>query len=153
MPGKTETAELTPQGLNNVNKVLRHLKRKEQGLFSCVCSILEDSVFVREISQLYPALPVFANLRCGLWYTPSKDRACYFKSTDGHTGQWSFSLVRLNLHLGEEAARAGGAVVVDATRRGKTFPVCIRPSKRSNHPHLPDGLGFLVAGPISRIGR
>lgn len=125
MPGKSESTKVTPQDLSNVNKVLRLLKRKEQGLFNCVCSILDDSAFVREIGQLHPSLPVYANLRCGLWYTPSTARTCYFKSTDGHTGQWSFSLVRLNLRLAEEAARAGGAVVVDATRRGKIFPVCV----------------------------
>ena len=123
MPGKEETVELVPEHLNNVNKVLRHLKRKEQSIFNCMCSVLEDSAFVREISGLYPSLPVFANLRCGLWYTPSSARTCYFKSTDGHTGQWSFSLVRLNLNLAEEAAQAGGSIIVDATRRGKVFPV------------------------------
>ncbi len=126
MPGKEETVGLGPDSFNNVNKVLRHLKRKEQSLFNCVCSVLEDSAFVREIAQLHAELPVFANLRCGLWYTPT-DQTCYFKSTNGHTGQWSFSLVRLNLHLAEEAALSGGAVVVDATRRGKQFPVRMSP--------------------------
>ena len=50
-------------------------------------------------------------------------RTCYFKSTDGHAGNWSFSLIRLNLHVALQAAAAGGCFVVDATRRGKTFPV------------------------------
>ena len=44
---------------------------------------------------------------------------CYFKSTDGHNNNWSFSTVRLNLHVAEAAAAAGGALLVDATRRGK----------------------------------
>ncbi|PSC72713.1 initiator tRNA phosphoribosyl [Micractinium conductrix] len=47
---------------------------------------------------------------------------CYFKSTDGHNNNWSFSTVRLNLHVAEAAAAAGGALLVDATRRGKRFP-------------------------------
>ena len=46
---------------------------------------------------LYPTLPVFANLRCGLWYAPRARDTCYFKSTDGHNGNWSFSCTRLNL--------------------------------------------------------
>ncbi len=67
----------------------------------------------------------YANLRCGLWYVPSSAaRTCYFKSTDGHAGNWSFSLIRLNLHVALQAAAAGGCFVVDATRRGKVFPVC-----------------------------
>ena len=54
---------------------------------------------------------------------PRLAATCYFKSTDGHAGNWSFSLIRLNLHVALHAAAAGGCFVVDATRRGKTFPV------------------------------
>ena len=68
-------------------------------------------------------LPVIANLRCGLWYTPDLHGTCYFKSTDGHAGNWMFSLTRLNMHVAITAARAGGCYIVDATRRGKSFPV------------------------------
>jgi hypothetical protein len=50
------------------------------------------------------------------------DATCYFKSTDGHPGTWLFSLTRLNLAFAESAARAGGALIVDATRSGKRFP-------------------------------
>ena len=78
---------------------------------------------VVQVCQTRPSLPAFANLRCGLWYVPSPAGTCYFKSTDGHTGNWSFSLIRLNLHVALQAASAGGCFVVDATRRGKTFPV------------------------------
>jgi len=63
-----------------------------------------------------------ANMRCGAWYTDpdivrrrvfpvmgicnlhrfiyqaSSERA-YFKSTDGHTNNWSFNLRRPNLHI------------------------------------------------------
>lgn len=110
---------LTP----SLNQVLKTLKREENGLYNCVCSIAADTVFVREISSLYSGIPVCANLRCGLWYTPSPDLTCYFKSTDGHYGNWSFSTTRLNLHVATTAADHGGCIIVDATRRGKTFPV------------------------------
>ena len=29
--------------------------------------------------RLYSDVPVFANLRCGLWYAPNADDTCYFK--------------------------------------------------------------------------
>ena len=48
---------------------------------------------------------------------------CYFKSTDGHCNNWSFSATRLNLHVAEAAAKHGGCVIVDATRSTtKRFP-------------------------------
>jgi hypothetical protein len=72
---------------------------------------------------MYATLPLVANLRCGLWYAPRFDATCYFKSTDGHNGWWNFSTTRLNMALADLAAGAGGAVVVDATRKGKRFPV------------------------------
>jgi tRNA A64-2'-O-ribosylphosphate transferase len=75
------------------------------------------------MAALHPELPLVANLRCGAWYTPRPSATCYFKSTDGHMGQWAFSEARLNWHLALLAAGSGGCFVVDATRRGKTFPV------------------------------
>lgn len=107
----------------SVNKVLRQLKKQEVGLYNCVCSVLADTAFVKEIAGLYTDLPLVANLRCGLWYAPGSAGTCYFKSTDGHYGNWSFSCTRLNLHTAILAAREGGCLIVDATRRGKTFPV------------------------------
>lgn len=63
----------------------------------------------------YPAeTRAAANMRCGAWYTdPSivsnRSPYCtltltltgraYFKSTDGHTNNWSFNLRRPNLHV------------------------------------------------------
>jgi tRNA A64-2'-O-ribosylphosphate transferase len=64
--------------------------------------------------------------RCGLWYLEQPSSTCYFKSTDGHNGNWSFSTTRLNLSVAEHAARSGGCIIIDATRRGKTFPVSSR---------------------------
>ncbi|WFD42618.1 tRNA A64-2'-O-ribosylphosphate transferase [Malassezia psittaci] len=71
-------------------------------------------------------------MRCGAWYTdPDRVKAAsYFKSTDGHMHQWSFSLKRVNLHLidmiqavGKELPNAlTGCLIVDSTRRGKRYP-------------------------------
>ena len=145
----------------SINAAVRQLKKEENGLYNCICSILTDAHFVTEarnhhppsfphptdqppprggpvlhchavvqslcftvqVCQTRPSLPAFANLRCGLWYVPSPAGTCYFKSTDGHAGNWSFSLIRLSLHVALQAGSAGGCFVVDATRRGKTFPV------------------------------
>lgn len=43
--------------------------------------------------------PLIANERNGSWYIPRERKrgSAYFKSTDGHQGQWGFSLRRLNL--------------------------------------------------------
>lgn len=46
----------------------------------------------------------------------------YFKSTDGHTGQWKMSLRRLNFHLLPILAKNGTVVLVDSTRKGKLMP-------------------------------
>lgn len=86
------------------------------------------------VLRRYPSFPVFANLRCGLWYVGGEGLSdpelggatwgtCYYKSTDGHNNNWSFSATRLNLHVAEAAAAHGGVVVVDATRSTtKRFP-------------------------------
>ncbi|KAK3252216.1 hypothetical protein CYMTET_38477, partial [Cymbomonas tetramitiformis] len=81
----------------SIYRVSRQIKRDDFGLYNCLCSITEDAKFVEEICRLYSALPTFANLRCGLWYAPQADDTCYFKSTDGHNSNWSFSTTRLNL--------------------------------------------------------
>ncbi|PRP80434.1 hypothetical protein PROFUN_11889 [Planoprotostelium fungivorum] len=67
-----------------------------------------------------PRIPLFANLRCGLWYSSHFDGSAYFKSTDGHYGQWQINQSRLNLHFAEAACN--GAIIVDSTRKGKIFP-------------------------------
>lgn len=66
-------------------------------------------------------------MRCGAWYTaPDRlDDTAYFKSTDGHMRHWDFSLKRANLHLVpwlETGAPLTGLVLVDSTRRGKSYP-------------------------------
>lgn len=107
----------------SIYELARAVKREELSLFNCLNSIREDAAFVAEIRLLWPSLPQLANLRCGAWYAPQHDGTCYFKSTDGHQGNCSFSTTRLNWHVAMLAAQAGGCIVVDATRKGKRFPV------------------------------
>ncbi|KAH8909023.1 initiator tRNA phosphoribosyl transferase, partial [Coniochaeta sp. PMI_546] len=113
----------SPQANHNFSKILGDLKRANLSISNRLRSILQDAAFVQRLSQLY-GLPLVANERCGSWYIPPSRKAAsaYFKSTDGHMGQWSFSTRRLNLHLLEVVAERGGCVVVDSTRRGKRMP-------------------------------
>lgn len=117
-----------PDSCISIYKVTRELKKEQNSLANCLNSIFHDTRFVEEISSLYPGVPVLANLRCGLWYTPSPDGTCYFKSTDGHNSNWSFSTTRLNWHVCELAANTGGCIIVDATRNAHKggFPVSLR---------------------------
>ncbi|EFJ30213.1 hypothetical protein SELMODRAFT_90248 [Selaginella moellendorffii] len=107
---------------HSIYKIARSIKRKEQSLYNALRSIYDDAGFVAEIRALRPALPLVANLRCGLWYARKFDDTCYFKSTDGHTGNWGFNPARLNIHIAAIAARSGGCMIVDSTRKGKRFP-------------------------------
>ncbi|XP_010517483.1 PREDICTED: tRNA A64-2'-O-ribosylphosphate transferase-like [Camelina sativa] len=107
---------------DSIYKAARSIKRRDNSLYNALRSIYQDSIFVREISQLWPKLPLLANLRCGLWYSPKFDATCYFKSTDGHTNNLSFNTSRLNLHLPLLAGEKGGCIIIDSTRKGKRFP-------------------------------
>ena len=82
-------------------------------------SIDRDAEFVTQVVRANPGIPVVANLRNGLWYAPDCDAAAYFMSKDGHTNNWDFSMVRLNLHVLRLIVASGGAILVDSTRRGK----------------------------------
>lgn len=106
---------------NNINKILGDLKRSNLSITNRLRSIQKDADFVEEVAAALPGgrgpgdgnrgsdedgarkprRPLVANERCGSWYIrPSmKGASAYFKSTDGHTGQWKFSTRRLNLHL------------------------------------------------------
>ena len=100
---------------------------------SCrLLSIVEDATYVGTIAESYPTLPLVANERCGRWYVPPGKQAvsAYFKSTDGHCGQYAFSKRRLNLHLLDVIGRNGGCVIIDTSRRkllpdslSKTIPI------------------------------
>ncbi|WVZ79802.1 hypothetical protein U9M48_027338, partial [Paspalum notatum var. saurae] len=117
-------AEVAPAATLSIYKAARRIKRRASTLYNALRSVAEDAAFVAEVAALWPSLPLVANLRCGLWYAPPRAFAatCYFKSTDGHAGNWSFSTARLNLHLALLAGERGGCVIVDSTRRGKRFP-------------------------------
>jgi len=142
-----ERADL-PDFNPNIYKVVRALRKDDHGPYNCLASIVHDAAFVKKVVLAYD-LPTFANLRCGLWYAgqhhggkdekgTDPDRVsdddeddirapiegtCYFKSTDGHCNNWSFSGTRLNFHVAETAARNGGCLIVDATRSTtKRFP-------------------------------
>ncbi|KAK7711921.1 tRNA A64-2'-O-ribosylphosphate transferase [Diaporthe eres] len=129
---------------NNINKILVDLKRSNLSITNRLRSIQEDADFVEEVAAALTGgrgpsdgggggdddgarkhrRPLVANERCGSWYIrPSmKGASGYFKSTDGHTGQWKFSTRRLNLHLLPVIERCDGIIIVDSTRRGKRMP-------------------------------
>ncbi|KAI3402849.2 RIT1 [Candida oxycetoniae] len=108
---------------NDINALNKELKKSSLSFKNRLQSILFDANFVMLVHKSLE-YPLVANERCGLWYVPQEDRedTCYFKSTDGHTNVWSFSLRRLNLHLLPIIERAGGVIIVDSTRRGKSMP-------------------------------
>lgn len=97
MEDKDDTGQLS------IYRAARTIKRRDNSLYNALRSIYDDSVFVGEIFQLWPDLPLLANLRCGLWYSRSFHATCYFKSTDGHNNNWSFNTSRLNLHVAQLA--------------------------------------------------
>ena len=89
-----------PEPSQNWSRVLSDIKHTRLSIRNRLASILQDAAYAQEVAEHY-GLPLIANERCGSWYVPPEQRAgsVYFKSTDGHTGQWSFSLRRLNLHV------------------------------------------------------
>ncbi|KAJ5665562.1 uncharacterized protein N7477_008010 [Penicillium maclennaniae] len=112
-----------PSARQSISQTLSSLRRSALSVSNRLRSIEADAEFVREAADHY-GLPLVANERCGSWYiSPDvKTGSAYFKSTDGHTGQWDFSLRRLNLQLLPLAREHGGCVIVDSTRRGKLMP-------------------------------
>ncbi|KAJ4379070.1 tRNA A64-2'-O-ribosylphosphate transferase [Didymella sp. IMI 355093] len=107
----------------NFSATLSSLKRSALSITNRLNSITRDSEFVTRVAIAY-GLPLVANERCGSWYIPLdlKASSVYFKSTDGHMGEWAFSLRRLNLQLLDVVSQHGGCVIVDSTRRGKSMP-------------------------------
>lgn len=101
MPGPI-TADLifSEQANHNFSKTLGELKRSTLSIHNRLTSILTDAKFAEAVAEAY-GRPLIANERCGSWYLDPahKGGSAYFKSTDGHTGVWKFSLRRLNLHL------------------------------------------------------
>ncbi|WEW56644.1 tRNA A64-2'-O-ribosylphosphate transferase [Emydomyces testavorans] len=121
-PVSISEIEFPSQNLS-LSHVLSDLRKSALSITNRLESIESDSLFVQQVSEHY-SLPLLANERCGSWYIPpeKKSGSAYFKSTDGHAGQWSFSLRRLNLQVLDILSRYGGCIIVDSTRRGKSMP-------------------------------
>ncbi|KAI3316904.1 initiator tRNA phosphoribosyl transferase [Xylariaceae sp. AK1471] len=111
------------QANHNFSRILTDLKRANLSVSNRLRSIREDADFVYEVADAF-SRPLIANERCGSWYIDPENKAgsAYFKSTDGHTGQWNFSSRRLNLHLLSIIGQHDGCIIVDSTRRGKQMP-------------------------------
>lgn len=110
---RADTSNLALPGLHGKNNAaLRSLAKELQDPFARLHSIEADTAFVEDVVRR-SNLPVVGNERCGSWYVDPQlavpERA-YFKSTDGHWGQWGFSLRRANLQLVQVIARDGGCV-------------------------------------------
>ncbi|KAK6502519.1 hypothetical protein TWF506_003100 [Arthrobotrys conoides] len=107
--------------INSIANTIR--KSTRLSISNRLHSINSDSLFVQSTASTL-GLPIVANERCGSWYVPPSQKAgsCYFKSTDGHFGCWSFSLRRLNLGILKLIGQNGGCIIVDSTRRGKSIP-------------------------------
>lgn len=89
-----------PSASTSITSTLTQLKRSNLSISNRLRSIAADAAFVERIADDL-GLPLIANERCGSWYIPASRKAgsAYFKSTDGHHGQWAFSLRRLNLQV------------------------------------------------------
>ena len=112
MPAALQESDLIfPSAASNISSTLGELKRSNLSITNRLRSISQDAEFVQEVARAY-RLPLIANERCGSWYIPPADKAgsAYFKSTDGHHGQWAFSLRRLNLQVLDVVGEHGGYV-------------------------------------------
>lgn len=114
---------MDPEIKKDLDELNKSLHASNLSIKNRLLSILKDSQYVNKIHQkFYPDFELIANERCGSWYTNQFTTSCYFKSTDGHTNNWSFSTRRLNLHLIENLHSSNGLIIVDSTRRGKRIP-------------------------------
>ncbi|KAI8093707.1 tRNA A64-2'-O-ribosylphosphate transferase [Halteromyces radiatus] len=101
------------------------IRKDHKKIYNRLKSIQEDALFVDKVAHLYPHLALVANERCGSWYinpTKHKVHSVYFKSTDGHMGEWDFNVRRGNFHIIDIIAAHQGCIIVDSTRRGKRIP-------------------------------
>lgn len=105
----TQSDLIFPTQSISISSTLQSLKRSALSITNRLSSISADSEFVASVSVAY-GLPLVANERCGSWYIPPEKKAesVYFKSTDGHTGEWGFSLRRLNLQVLGTVGKFGG---------------------------------------------
>lgn len=89
-----------PIASQSLSHTTRLLHQSIQSTHNRLASICQDAEFVTQVGSSL-GLPIISNERCGGWYVPTESRAgsAYFKSTDGHFGEWAFSKRRLNLQL------------------------------------------------------
>ena len=115
-----ESELIFPLASAPVTKTSSQISKSTLSISSRLRSIAWDADFVRAVAS-HLQFPMIANERCGSWYVPPelKNGSAYFKSTDGHFGQWNFSLRRLNLGMLNIVGEGCGAILVDGTRRGK----------------------------------
>jgi tRNA A64-2'-O-ribosylphosphate transferase len=144
---------VSPQSLY---RSMRDLRKATLSIPNRLRSVLQDAEFVQHVVEQHSSdgarLPLIANERCGSWYIPPdrKVGSAYFKSTDGHFGQWDFSLRRLNLQVLGMVGKHEGAVIVDSTRRGKnmpdalakTVPIWVAVMNRVLFPDVPESHAF-----------
>ncbi|TBU58239.1 initiator tRNA phosphoribosyl transferase [Dichomitus squalens] len=106
-------------------QALAYVRKESLDIFNRLHSVQEDVRFVGQVHDAYPELPILPNLRCGAWYVDpaiATPEPAYYKSTDGHFGNWNFNLRRPNLHLLPYIIAKHGLVLVDSTRAGKRIP-------------------------------
>ena len=110
----------------NFYQQYREIRKKNEDVLNRLRSIFVDYAFVEETIETLGVTNVFANLRCGAWYTDlRKAKTCTFKSIDGHNLNHQFSQSRLNTHVLLEASRceSSEAIIVDTTKsKTKRFP-------------------------------
>jgi tRNA A64-2'-O-ribosylphosphate transferase len=94
------------------------LRKDDKSLINRLKSIAHDAEFINIVTS-HIHLPLIPNERSGSWYSNS-DVSVYFKSTDGHAGQWDLNLKRMNLQALQ--VMKDGCIIVDVTTRGKRFP-------------------------------
>jgi tRNA A64-2'-O-ribosylphosphate transferase len=104
-----ESDLIFPPASSSIKTTLLSLKRHNLSISNRLHSIFSDGSFVSKVAATFQ-LPLVANERCGSWYIDPEIKAgsAYFKSTDGHFGEWSFSLRRLNLGVLEVVGLGGG---------------------------------------------
>lgn len=119
---------MDPELKKDLNLLDRTLHAANLSTRNRLLSVVKDAKFVKNIRENhYADIPIIPNERCGRWYVPNAEfeglyLPSYFKSTDGHTNNWSISTRRLNLHLLKQIRENNGIMIVDSTRRGKKIP-------------------------------
>eukprot|EP01130_Rhizamoeba_saxonica_P005397 TRINITY_DN2154_c5_g1_i1.p1 TRINITY_DN2154_c5_g1~~TRINITY_DN2154_c5_g1_i1.p1 ORF type:complete len:360 (+),score=63.40 TRINITY_DN2154_c5_g1_i1:158-1237(+) len=117
--------DITDLRKNDIYTFQSQIKKTEKSVLKRLRSIIYDAKFVDTVQIYFKDgwnYPMLANLRCGAWYSSNFDDSCYYKSSDGHYGQWRFPLNRINLHVVQHVIDTGGCVIIDSTRKGKRYP-------------------------------